>query len=221
MFTLKNIRYKNILAIPNLHIRDREITCIVGKSGGGKTTLLKLLNNMISPDEGSILYKNTSLTEYDPIALRREVMMLPQNPALFSHTVKDDFWKALEYTEKLPLFDESRIRDLLNQVHLTTDLSAPTAPLSGGEKQRLALARILLLNPSVLLLDEPSSALDDRTEEQIIEMVVSCIREKNKALVLVTHSENIAAAFGDTVITINRGNMDSQNTAAEVDGKHN
>ncbi|MGM0461375.1 MAG: ABC transporter ATP-binding protein [Fibrobacterota bacterium] len=221
MFTLKNIRYKNILAIPELHINDREITCIVGKSGGGKTTLLKLFNNMISPDEGSILYKNKSLTEYDPIALRREVMMLPQNPGLFSHTVKGEFLKTLEYTENPQLFDESQIRDLLNKVHLNTDLSAPTASLSGGEKQRLALARILLLNPSVLLLDEPSSALDDRTEEQIIEMVVSCIREKNKALVLVTHSENIAAAFGDTVITINKGNMDSQTTAGEVYGKHN
>lgn len=211
MFEFKNVKYKEILKIEELKINEGEITCIIGKSGGGKTTFLKLFNNMISPDNGLIKYKNKKIDEYNPIKLRREVLMLPQEPILFEKTIRDNFSLTLDYNDQYEMSDEKYIK-ILKKVGLKEHkLDEEANKLSGGEKQRLALARILLLDPDILLLDEPSSALDEETEKLIIEMVVDCIRNKNGTLVMVTHSPNIANKYGDRIITINEGKIDKIN----------
>lgn len=208
MFKLQSVKYKDVLDINELEIKENKITCIVGKSGGGKTTLLKLLNNMLSIDSGSLTFKGLEINDYDPVQLRREVLMLPQNPAMFPGTIKDNFTRALEYTEGKPL-DEKVYYSLLQKVDINHKLTTDTSKLSGGEKQRLALARVLLLKPEVLLLDEPSSALDEDTEEFIIQMVVSFIREKEGTLIMVTHSSNVANKYGDTIISLNNGQIEN------------
>lgn len=211
MFELINLKYKDILEIDHLEINKGEITCIVGRSGGGKSTFLKLLNNMISSDKGHIKFKGKNLEEYNPIKLRREILMLPQNPVLFSGTIRDNFSITLQYND-LELEDDKKYNELLKKVGLyNQDLDTSAEKLSGGEKQRLALARILLLDPDILLLDEPSSALDDETEKLIIEMVVSFINDKNGTLVMVTHSKKIAQRYADRIITINEGSLDKVN----------
>ncbi|MCF8000563.1 MAG: ATP-binding cassette domain-containing protein [Halanaerobiales bacterium] len=208
MFELKNVEYKNIIKVDNLKINEGEITCIVGRSGGGKSTFLKLLNNMISSDSGTIKFKEKEINDYNPIKLRREVLMLPQNPVIFSGNIRDNFAITLQYNDQYEMSDE-KYEQLLKKVGLhELDLDDEAEKLSGGEKQRLALARILLLDPDVLLLDEPSSALDEETERLIIEMVVDCINEKNGTLVMVTHSKDIAKKYGDRIITINEGKLD-------------
>ena len=107
MFRLKNLKYKDILDIGDLHIEEHKVTCIVGKSGGGKTTLLKLLNNLISAEEGTILYKDKNIEGYNPLELRREVVMLPQTPVMFSGNIRDNFEKTLRFTEKSMADDET------------------------------------------------------------------------------------------------------------------
>lgn len=97
MFRIKNLKFKNILDIDDLYIEGNEVTCIVGKSGGGKTTLLKLLNNLISADVGTILYKDKNIEKYNPLELRRDVVMLHQTPVMFSGSVRE---KTLLFTEK-------------------------------------------------------------------------------------------------------------------------
>jgi putative ABC transport system ATP-binding protein len=99
MFELNNLKYKDILEIDHLEINKGEITCIVGRSGGGKSTFLKLLNNMISSDQGNIKFKGKNLEEYNPIKLRREILMLPQNPVIFSGTIRDNFSITLQYND--------------------------------------------------------------------------------------------------------------------------
>lgn len=94
---------------------------------------------------------------------------------------------------------------MLVKVKLNKELSSPTLTLSGGEKQRLALARVLLLNSEVYLLDEPSSALDEATAETIIEMIIGYARSENKTLVMVTHSKSIAQRFSDEIIEVFNG----------------
>jgi len=211
MFEFKNVEYKDILQIDKLKISEGEITCIIGKSGGGKTTFLKLLNNMISPDNGTIKFKDKSIDHYNPIELRREVLMLPQEPILFESTIRDNFSLTLEYNDQYEMPDE-KYKKILKKVGLNTHkLDEKADNLSGGEKQRLALARILLLDPNILLLDEPSSALDEETEKLIIEMVVECIKHKNDTLVMVTHSPDIANKYGDRIVTINSGKIDKIN----------
>ena len=171
--------------------------------------MLKLLNNLISAEVGTILYKDKNIEKYNPLELRRNVVMLPQTTVMFSGSVRDNFEKTLLFTEKESADDEI-YKGLLKKVGITHLLDADTLNLSGGEKQRIALARVLLLRPETLLLDEPSSALDDQTEDFIIRMVVDYSRETAKTLIMVTHSRSIAEKYANTIITLYDGKIQSK-----------
>lgn len=206
MFKLRNIEFKNIIKIDKIELKKNIITAILGRSGGGKTTFLKLLNNMISADSGKITYKNKTLSSYDPVKLRREVVMLPQNPKIFKGSIKDNF----KITEKITgkNFSENlNYEKILKKVSLPKKLNTDAEDLSGGEKQRLALARVILLNPEVLLLDEPSSSLDQNTEEKIFKMIVDYVKKNQKTLIMVTHNREIAENFADRIINIESGKI--------------
>lgn len=209
MFLLKNVKYKNILNINNLEIKKNLTTCIVGESGSGKTTLLRLLNKMISCDSGEIYYNNRLLSEIDSVNLRRSVVMLPQSPAVFKGNIRDNLLMGLNFSEKPAVSDEI-LNSILKTVKLNKDINDNSEKLSGGEKQRLALGRILIMNPEVLLLDEPSSALDEDTENIIIEALVDYSRKNKKTLVMVTHSKSVAERFSDEIVTIEKGKLKIQ-----------
>ena len=185
------------------------MTSIVGESGSGKTTLLRLLNKLISCTSGEILYDNQTLDNLDSIHLRRNVVMLPQAPAIFSGTIKDNLVIGLKFSEK-PLIPDDKLLEILKLVNLNKALSDDAEKLSGGEKQRVALGRVIILKPEVLLLDEPSSALDEDTEHMIIEALVHYTKENNKTLVMVTHSKKIANHFSDDIIEIKDGMVINQ-----------
>jgi putative ABC transport system ATP-binding protein len=209
MFRFQNVIYKDIINIKSLTIPSNKIVCITGESGGGKTTLLKLLNKMISPDSGEILYLDTPLEELDSITLRRKVVMLPQNPAIYNGTIRDNLLIGLKFSEKSMENDE-RLVSSLKSARLNKDLDESVDNLSGGEKQRLALARVLLLNPDVYLLDEPSASLDEETERIIIENLVAECKKNTKSFIMVTHSNKIATTYADLVIRIDKGKFINQ-----------
>lgn len=206
MFELKNIVYKDILEIEELKILGERITCIVGPSGAGKSTLLRLLNNLINPDRGEISYLGQPLMKKDPIKLRREVMMLGQNTVIFPASIEDNLLKIFKLLERKPP-QRKNLEQILEFVQLDKPLETKADRLSGGEKQRLALARLLLLDPAVLLLDEPSSDLDDKTEEVIVNGLVKYVSVNNKTMIMITHSKKIAKNYGDDIITINNGGV--------------
>lgn len=203
MFVLRDVTYKDILKIKNLTIQGGQVTCIVGESGSGKTTLLRLLNKLISCDSGEIFYKDQALDSLDAVGLRREVVMLPQSPAIFPGSVKDNLLIGLKFSERLLVADEKLI-ETLSLVKLNKALADEAAKLSGGEQQRLALARVIIMEPDVLLLDEPSSALDEETEHIIIEALVRYTRDNHKTLIMVTHSKRVAGLFADEIIEIKK-----------------
>lgn len=206
LFRLENVKYKEILDIKQLTIPSNKITCIVGKSGSGKTTLLKLLNKMISYTEGEIYYKNRPISKINSVELRRQIVMLPQNPIIFPGTIKDNLMIGLKFSEK-PLVDDSQLFYALKTVELDKPLDEDADKLSGGESQRLALGRIILMKPDVVLLDEPSSALDQNTEHMVIGNMIDFIKRNNKTLVMVTHSNDISQAYADITIPIEKGKI--------------
>ena len=207
MFNFKNVKYKDILDIKDLHIEKNKITCIVGESGSGKTTLLKLFNKLISPDKGKIKYMDKNLRDFDSVKLRREVVMLPQSPAIYEGSVKDNLLIGLKFSEKDEIIQEDSLMKILKEVSLNKNLQDNAEKMSGGEQQRLALGRIILLDPNVYLLDEPSSALDEETEYLVIEKMVDHVRKNNKTLIMVTHTKRIAEEFADNIVEVNKGKI--------------
>lgn len=206
MFSLREVKYKHILDIEELNIEKSKVTCIIGESGSGKSTLLRLLNKLISCDSGKIMYNGQDLNSCDSVELRRTVVMLAQLPAIFPGTVRDNLLIGLKFAEK-PAANDDKLLQVLNMVHLNKSLDDESDPLSGGEKQRLALGRVILLDPEVFLLDEPSSALDEETERFIIENLVAYTKETSKTLIMVTHSKKVAQTYSDNIIELSQGKM--------------
>ncbi|MBT9172827.1 MAG: Fe(3+) ions import ATP-binding protein FbpC [Syntrophomonadaceae bacterium] len=206
MFDLDKVRYKNILSVNSLCIPAGKVTCIIGESGGGKTTLLRLLNKLISPDTGEIRFHGVPLPQINAVMLRRKAAMLSQEPVIFPGTVRENLLAGLRFSEKPPASDQA-LQDTLQLVCLEKQLTDQAEQLSGGEKQRLALGRLLLLDPEAFLLDEPSSALDEETEKLLLGTLYHHIRATGKTLVMVTHSKALALQYGNLVVVINNGRM--------------
>lgn len=204
MFKLDQVRYRDIISVDDLTISSNETTCIVGESGSGKTTLLKLLNHMVNYNQGTITYHGEDLKNLDPINLRREVILLPQTPVIFPGTVRDNLLIGLAFSGRKPV-DDNRLLEEMKYAGLDKRLDEEAEPLSGGEKQRLALIRVILMEPNVLLLDEPTSALDEGTELSIIEYINNYLKAKDKTLIMVTHSRELAKSMGDRMVNVNKG----------------
>ncbi len=207
VFVLSRVRFKSVLDIERLELPSCQVSAIVGPSGGGKTTLLRLLNRMTTPDSGSILFAGEPLQSLDPVALRRRVVMLAQMPVIFPGTVEENLLIGFRLAEKEQRGREA-VGSMMARVGLDTDLASDAGQLSGGEKQRLALARVMLMDPEVLLLDEPSASLDEQTEKRIFELVTDFCRERCKTLVLVTHSEKEFIGYYDTLVRIKQGRVE-------------
>ncbi|MCX7950973.1 MAG: ABC transporter ATP-binding protein [Clostridiales bacterium] len=203
MFEIKNIKFKNILDIDNLIIHEGKITSILGESGSGKTTLLKMLNNIISPDKGEILYKGKNINDFDVIELRRKITMLPQNPVIYKGNILDNILIGKKFAKSTD-YDIEEIKKLMNEFNIDKDLNSSADNLSGGEKQRICIIRVLIMNPDVILLDEPSSALDEKTEDKVINYICNFVKQNNKTLIMVTHSNEIAKKYSDHIIEINK-----------------
>ncbi|HET7580254.1 MAG TPA: ATP-binding cassette domain-containing protein [Bacillales bacterium] len=201
MFALKGVTYKDILDIDALEIHENQTTAIIGESGSGKSTLLKLLNHMISPDSGEVLFNGEPIDKIDAVELRRQVVMLAQQPALFGDTVKENLEAGLGFSEKPSALDE-QMKEALQKVNLHKGLDEEAEKLSGGEQQRLALARVMLMDPPVFLLDEPTSALDEDMEQLVMEHFFDYARANDKTVVMVTHATKIAERFADRLIEI-------------------
>ncbi|HLR59634.1 MAG TPA: ABC transporter ATP-binding protein [Pseudogracilibacillus sp.] len=206
MFVLRDVKFLDVLSIKYLEIEEGKVTSIIGESGAGKSTLAKLLNKMITPDSGTVLYQDKDLATYDPIKLRREVVMLSQTPLMFEGTIEENLQIGLQFSEKEPATIEE-MKTKLSDMELNKDLKTPINKLSGGEKQRIALARIALMKPNVYILDEPTSALDDLTEDDVIQTFIEHAKSSNQTVIIITHSEILAKTYSDRIITVKRGEI--------------
>lgn len=213
MFELKDIRYKGILKIGHLHIKENKVSILTGESGGGKTTVLKLLNHLISPDEGKVFYKGKDIATLDPVQHRRNVIMLQQMPAIFPGTVKDNLVAGLMFSEKA-VPDDRVLEEALHSVHLRKSLETEAEELSGGSAAGLRWP-VLLLDAEVYLLDEPSSALDDETADEVISSFLKKAKQKNTTVVMVTHSKQIADRYAEVPVHLEEYNQKIKDAADE------
>lgn len=187
-------------------------SCIAGPSGSGKSTLLRLLNRLADPGSGRVLYEGEDVRDRDPLALRREVALVPQLPALIAGSVHDN----VAYGPRLAghSFDARACLELagLDPEFVHRD----SARLSVGEQQRVMLARALALQPRVLLLDEPTSALDEKAREAV-EATLKRLHARTAIYsVLVTHDMDQARRLAGYVVRLDAGNVISEGPVAEV-----
>ncbi|MFR9278267.1 MAG: ATP-binding cassette domain-containing protein [Ezakiella coagulans] len=205
MFKLKDIKFKNILDIENLEIHENVVTIVKGESGSGKSTMLKLLNNIISPNSGVVMYNGVDVNDINPITLRRDVIMQSQFPNIFPGNVRENLNIIFTLRGEEGLDDEKLLK-ALEIVNLKKDLTDDAQNLSGGEKTRLSIARLFLVEPEVFLLDEPGASLDSKTEEILMNNVISEIKKRNKTLIFISHSDN-PEMIADEIITMKNGKV--------------
>jgi putative ABC transport system ATP-binding protein len=187
-------------------------SCVAGPSGSGKSTLLRLLNRLADPGSGRVLYRGEDVRGRDPLALRREVSLVPQLPALLEGTVANNLRFAADCGGNHP--DHARLLELAG---LDGGFAArDAARLSVGEQQRVMLARALAVEPRVLLLDEPTSALDADARDAV-EGTLRDLRDRLEiSTVLVTHDLEQARRMSRWVVRVADGRVVEEGAAREV-----
>jgi putative ABC transport system ATP-binding protein len=184
-----------------LDIPAAGITVLVGPSGSGKSTLLRLCNRLEVPSSGSVYYRGRSLDAFDPLELRRQVGMVFQRPVLFAGTVRDNLAEA-DGEAGQASFEEVLERAALDG----SFLDRPASELSGGEAQRVCLARALIAEPGALLMDEPTSSLDGAAESRL-ERLGRRLAEDGIPIVWVTHDLGQMHRIADRVAILLGGSL--------------
>ncbi|HLR63724.1 MAG TPA: phosphate ABC transporter ATP-binding protein [Lentibacillus sp.] len=177
-------------------IPERKITTIVGPSGAGKTTLFKLCNGLQSPDSGEIFIKDRDITRYEPVELRRNVGIALQKATMIKGTVKQNMGLPLKLQGKE--LEEDRANDLLKTVGLAeVSLQKKAKDLSGGQQQKLSIARTLVNRPDILLLDEITSSLDSVSRQDIEELIEKINNQYGTTILWITHNLQQALSIGN------------------------
>lgn len=197
-----------------LDVRSGETLTIVGPSGAGKTTLLRLLNRLDEPTGGTVYLDGADYRTLPPTDLRSRVGMVPQNPALRDGTVHDNVTIGPRLRGE-PI-DADRVGTLLDRVDLNGYADRETSDLSGGEAQRVAIARTLLVDPEVLLLDEPTASLDPNAQAEIESLLTDLLADSERTVVVVTHDEAQVDRIADQVIRFVDGQVEQRGTPVEV-----
>jgi len=184
----------------DLALPDGEVTALLGPSGSGKSSMLRLLNRLADPDSGRVAFRGEDVRSLDPLELRRRAALVPQLPAPLPGTVREN----LLFGPRLAGRGEPEVVRCLARAGLGDEYEhRDAAALSVGEQQRVMLARALALSPEVLLLDEPTSALDEETRDGI----ERTLRELGLPMVLVTHDRGQATRLAGRVIELSEGRV--------------
>jgi len=222
----KSFGAKQVLSDVSFHVRAGEALCILGRSGTGKSVTLKLIISLLKPDKGRIWIEQDEITRLGPPELsrvRRKMGFLFQDAALFdSLTLYENLaLPLLRLTDKSPHEVDVAIDRVLHQVGLAGDKEKMPSELSGGMRKRAGLARALVLEPRILLADEPSSGLDRITASEIDDLLLKQKGEHKTALIVVTHDVRGARRVGDRIAVLDQGRLVADGTAADIERSEN
>jgi putative ABC transport system ATP-binding protein len=187
------------------------MTFIRGESGCGKSSLLQLLNGILSTDKGTITYNNKNITEYDSVKLRTELLLCGQTVYLFDASIQENFRMYYQY-RGLPCPDKQYIKEYLHICCLDFPLDTLCTSMSGGERHRVFIAVCLSLMPKVLMLDEPTAALDHENANLLAANLKQYAADKEITLIIVCHDQSIVQEYADDIIDINGPLKDTDTT---------
>ena len=205
-----------ILSLPRLEIHDREILAVVGPTGAGKSTLLRILHLLDRPEAGALSWRGERVPWPAPLALRRRISMTFQDPLLLSGTTYDNVAYGLSLRGENGDGAKRKVLDALRLFHVEHLARQRARTLSGGEAQRTALARALVLSPELLLLDEPFAALDAPIRKHLLEELRQAVRARGITCVYVTHEQGEAFSIADRIAVLRRGRLLQAGTPEEV-----
>ena len=215
----KNFKNKKVLKDISFNINKGELVSIIGASGCGKTTTLKMINRLINPSSGQILIDGENIASKDIIKLRRNVGYVIQQTGLFPHmTVREN----IELISTIEKNDKKKISkktvELMEMVGLEKDeyLDRYPTELSGGQQQRVGVARAFATNPEVILMDEPFSALDPITRNQLQDELLELQNTLKKTIVFVTHDMDEAIKISDRICIMNEGEIAQYDTPENI-----
>lgn len=203
----------------SLKIEEGELVCVLGTSGGGKTTLIKLINRLHDSDAGQVLVEGRDVAQADPVELRRGIGYVIQQTGLFPHmTVAENIACVPEILKWDRARITARVDELLNLVGLDPVEFKDRYPrqLSGGQQQRVGLARALAANPSLMLFDEPFGAIDAITRATLQDELLRIHRGSGKTFIFVTHDIAEALKLGTKVLVLDQGRVQQYGTPREV-----
>lgn len=205
-YKLSNIQFsysnKKVLDIEKQIFEQGKITALVGANGAGKSTLLGLLSFIFDAEVGEIEFSGEKVTKKNQASLRKSVGLVQQNPYLIKGSVIKNIELGLKFRHVKPAERESRAKDILRLLKIENLADRSVKSLSGGEAQKVAIGRALVLDPKVILLDEPFTYLDREFVEEFELLIKKLRNEQNKTIIFTTHNQTQAKALSDQVFVI-------------------
>ncbi len=208
---------KQVLKGINLQIREGEFLAIVGENGSGKTTLVKQFNGLLKPSEGEIFYQNTNIRKLKIVKLARDIGYVFQNPdnQIFSSTVKEEVSFGLKNLYPQETETEQKVKKVLEDVHLQGYEEKDPFILTKGEKQRLAVASVLVTEPKVIILDEPTTGLDYGELQSLMHLLKE-LNQRGHTIIMVTHTMWLVAEYAYRVVILKKGGIIFDGTPREL-----
>ncbi|MDK2802119.1 MAG: ABC transporter ATP-binding protein [Oscillospiraceae bacterium] len=212
----KSYNQNNILEDFNLKIKKGEFITVIGSSGSGKTTVLKIINGLITPDKGDIFINNENIEKLDKTRLRRKIGYVIQGIGLFPHlTVKKNINYVLGLNRKS--LKEEDLDILIEKMGLEKEMMDRFPDeLSGGQQQRVGIARAVAANPDILLMDEPFGAVDDITRKSLQKEIKIIHKNLGITIFFITHDIREALNLGSKILIMDKGEVHQYDTADNI-----
>ena len=223
MIEINNLLVKRneriVLGVEHLSISRGETLAVVGPNGAGKSTLLLILAQLLKPASGEIRFDGKSLREWNELEYRRKISFVVQSPLLLDMTVEENVALGLTFRGAPKEQAKAEAAKWMKRLGVESLSARQASQLSGGEAQRVSLARAFVLNPELLLLDEPFAALDPPTRAKLIADLSALLAENHRAAVFVTHNLNEAAKLCHRIAVIVEGRLRQVGTARRIKSK--
>jgi tungstate transport system ATP-binding protein len=204
------------LSVDDFDLQEGEVTAIIGPNGAGKSTFLLTISKLIKPAAGTIYFKDQPISTIDDLKFRRQIALVLQEPLLLDTTVFNNIAVGLKYRRVEKSKQERLISDWLSLLNISQLKDRPASQLSGGQAQRVSLARALVLDPAILLLDEPFRALDAPSRTTLMQDLRRLLTETGTTTLYITHDQEQALFLGDKVAVLLEGRLRQVGSPQEV-----